>query len=200
MIKADDLGNLIAINLKLDKYSLTVINIYGPNRDSPDFYESIQMLVQERQAQGDFVIICGDFNMVMDQDKDTLNYCREHNVNAKQSLQKTMRESDLVDIWREMNQDKIQFTWFSGRLDKMARLDMFIISRPMTPLIRKCEISNSFRSDHAIISIVIDSCQERKGNGLWKFNTSLLKDEDYIRKVKNVIAQTVRQYVVPLYE
>ena len=111
-----------------------------------------------------------------------------------------MSEHMLVDIWREMNQHKRQYTWFNGRLDKMARLDMFLISHSMIPLIRYCEIKSIFRSDHAIITIGCDCLQERRGNGLWNFNLALLKETEYIEKIKTVIAKTIYQYAVPVYE
>ena len=70
----------------------------------------------------------------------------------------------------------------------------------MIPLVRHCNIENTFRSDHVIISMECDSLQQRRGNGLWKFNMSHLKENDYITKVKSVIERTVQQYAVPVYE
>ena len=99
-----------------------------------------------------------------------------------------------------MNEGKRQYTWFNERLDKMARLDMFIASRSMLSLIRDCAIENTFRSNHAIISIKCDSLQQKRGNGLWKFNMSLLKDDEYVETIKSVVTKTVQQYAVPVYE
>ena len=189
VVEADDQGNLLAVTFKLEKQALTLINIYGPNCDDPGFYLALKKVVDDHQTSGEAVIICGDFNLAMDQAIDTHNYRQEYNRNAKGILRQLMSEHMLVDIWREMNQHKRQYTWFNGRLDKMARLDMFLISNSMIPLISYCEIKSTFRSDHAIITIGCDCLQERRGNGLWKFNLALLKETEYIEKIKTVIAK-----------
>ena len=36
-IKSDEVGNMISVSLKIDPFSLKLINVYGPNKDSPDF-------------------------------------------------------------------------------------------------------------------------------------------------------------------
>ena len=36
----------------------------------------------------------------------------------------------------------------------------------------------------------------RRGKGFWKFNTSLLQDKSYVKKVKYVIQNLKRDYVL----
>lgn len=55
-----EIVNYIAIELKIEKYNILVINIYDPHRDSPDFYENFQSKVEN--FYGDFVVIDGYFN------------------------------------------------------------------------------------------------------------------------------------------
>ena len=42
--------------------------------------------------------------------------------------------------------------------------------------------------------------QHKRGNGLWKFNMLLLKNDEYVEKVKSVIESTTQQYAVPVYD
>lgn len=63
-VTTDEIGNYLAIDLRIEKYNILLINIYGPNRDSPDFYENIQSKVEN--FYGDFVVIGGDFNLVQE--------------------------------------------------------------------------------------------------------------------------------------
>ena len=53
-VTPDEMGNLLAIELKIEKYNILLINIYGPNRDSPEFYEKLQSIIE--LFYGDFVI------------------------------------------------------------------------------------------------------------------------------------------------
>ena len=61
----DKHGNYIALNVQIEQnLNLYLINIYGPNRDSPEFYQNIKQLIQENKH--DFTMITGDFNLVQD--------------------------------------------------------------------------------------------------------------------------------------
>ena len=41
-MKKDDVGNLLVLDIKLcNKLNVSLVNIYGPNQDSPDFYNKI---------------------------------------------------------------------------------------------------------------------------------------------------------------
>ena len=41
-VKKDCDGNLIAIDMNIEGNNITLINIYGPNYDNPDFYEKVK--------------------------------------------------------------------------------------------------------------------------------------------------------------
>lgn len=41
-VPPDEIGNYLPIDLRIEKYNILIINKYGPNRDSPDFYENLQ--------------------------------------------------------------------------------------------------------------------------------------------------------------
>ena len=41
-MKKDDVGNLLLLDIKLcNKLNVSLVNIYGPNQDSPNFYNKI---------------------------------------------------------------------------------------------------------------------------------------------------------------
>ncbi len=46
-VKKDESGNVLGIDIEIEGKRLTLINIYGPNEDSPLFYESISKLITE---------------------------------------------------------------------------------------------------------------------------------------------------------
>ena len=53
----DDTNNIICIDLKLENMTLKIFNIYGPNIDSPGFYENLNDIVKNNEL--DYTIICG---------------------------------------------------------------------------------------------------------------------------------------------
>ena len=69
--KTDALGNYISLELEIDnKFTILLINNYGPNLDSPQFYSNINDIICA--STGDFYILCGDFNLVQEFELDCL--------------------------------------------------------------------------------------------------------------------------------
>lgn len=54
----------------------------------------------EEIDSGQYVIIGGDFNLVLNQDLDTMNYKRINNPKAQVEVHKLMETLDLIDIFR----------------------------------------------------------------------------------------------------
>ena len=66
-IRKDNLGNYIIVDITIEGERMTLANIYGPNTNNEIFY-SIE------EFQNEKYILCGDFNLVLNQDLDTKNY------------------------------------------------------------------------------------------------------------------------------
>ena len=92
----------------LDKQRYAIANIYGPNRDCPDFYENVDKVLSEITAE--HVIMGGDFNLVLDNKLDCKNRAESHHV-SRAKLKEIINKNDLFDIWRVRNPEKSSFTW-----------------------------------------------------------------------------------------
>ena len=57
---------MIALNISIDSKSYTLINVYAPNDDSPDFFDSISDIINE--FDNSRVLIVGDYNLVSKSD------------------------------------------------------------------------------------------------------------------------------------
>ena len=66
----DSDGNLLSILIEYEGKRILLECIYGPNADTPDFYSDIAFK-KILDWQPDFSIIAGDFNIALDQTKDT---------------------------------------------------------------------------------------------------------------------------------
>ena len=85
--KSDTAGNLILLELEIEKrFTINLINIYGPNQDSPKFYSDLSGYLSD--SSNDFTIICGDFNLVQDFNLDCSNYKSLNNSRARLELLK----------------------------------------------------------------------------------------------------------------
>ena len=191
----DNEGNLLAILMLFQDKRILLEGIYGPNADTPSFY-SDYAFKKIIEWSPDFSIFAGDFNLVLDPQKDLKNYLHVNNPLARQELITQMQNYNLIDIWREMHSEERIFTWRKYNENKMSRLDFFLISSSLLPFIQKAEINSSFCSDHSTISLDIDFTKFKRGKGFWKFNSSLLSVPAYLDKIKSTIKRVVAQYAI----
>ena len=64
----DDSGRFILCDLKTNGKSIALTNIYAPNEDDPAFFKNLLDHLQD--FEGDKIIIGGNFNLVLDVEKD----------------------------------------------------------------------------------------------------------------------------------
>ena len=195
--KTDQEGNLLILDIEVESQRLSPVNIYGPNDDTPEFYQNMYDVIEEFANEN--IIICGDFNLVQNQDLDTHNYVNINNPRAKSKLQDINDELSLVDPYREKYNELKRFTWRKTNPIKQARLDFFLITETLMHSLNDVEILPSYRSDHSSVVLSLEINDFIKGRGLWKFNVSLLKDKMYVNTVKKCINDTKEQYMLPVY-
>lgn len=80
----DDNGNLLALDIKIENKRLTLACIYGPNEDSPTFFQTLSDIIT--RINNEEIIIVGDYNMVIDTSKDYFNYLHVNNPKARGKL------------------------------------------------------------------------------------------------------------------
>ena len=125
-VKCDKNGNYIISNLLIENsYTITLVNLYGPNRDDPNFYNEIGNLIEDIET--DFVIMCGDWNVVQDFQLDCHNYVMENNIKIGKKLKKLKNRYNLIDPWRINDPETKTYTWSRKNPLKQAQLDFFLI-------------------------------------------------------------------------
>ena len=65
-------GNVLALDLEIEKKRNALICQYGPNKDNIDFNENINNIIENFKDES--CIICGYFNLVMNPNIDYDNY------------------------------------------------------------------------------------------------------------------------------
>ena len=193
--KSDHNGNLLSLKTKIYGKIVSITGLYGPNIDSPDFYTQ-QVFPLIEHWNPDYPIITGDWNLVLDQANDTYNYLHDNNPLARKAVLSAINEHDLIEPWRHFHPNKKRYTWSKKNPKKMARLDFFITSSSLLPYIANTNIEAGIQSDHSLTSLTVYFTKFTKGHGFWKFNNSLLKDQDHNDLVKNTIRRVVKQYAM----
>ena len=188
------------LDIDIDKRRITFVNLYGPNKDDPSFYENL--LNRVIRFGNNNVIMVGDRNLLLNPDVDGKNYKHVNNPNSRQKVLKLMNDLNLYDVWREENGDKKTYTWRrklrSGQI-QMGRLDYFLISETLINYTLNEKILPGYRSDHSVISLSLQFTKTPKAKTFWKFNSSLLNNSQYIKEIKTVFSTIKKQYAATPY-
>lgn len=178
---SDTEGNKLILDITINGKRMTLINIYGPNRDSPEFYIQLN---RDIEKYGNNVILAGDFNLVLDPSIDSQNYVNVNNPNSREKVIEMMSTYNLLDCWRDINAEQIAFTWTRSNSNKRARLDYFLISEQLFVDIVDTKILPGYRTDHSMILLSMKLDKFTRGHSYWKFNNSLLRDDKYVIEIK----------------
>ena len=147
----------------------------------------------------DYTIVCGDFNLILDPDTDSFNYKHINNLNSRKNVTDMIASHKLSDCFRELHPSLKRYTWRRKNPLKQAQLDFFLVSEIFMDLISDCNISPGYRTDHSAIELSFFINKFERGRGLWRFNSQLLQNREYIQIVKNVIKEEIVKYAVPVY-
>ena len=148
------------------------------------------------------IMINGDWNLLLNPQIDGLNYKHVNNPNARNKVLKMITELNLYDAYREGNLEKRIYTWkrrLSPGVFQMGRLDFFLVSESLLHYTREESIIPGFRSDHSATSLSLIFNKTPKGKTFWKFNSSLLKNINYVKEIKDTILKVKTQYAATPY-
>ena len=179
-------GRVQSLELKMHEKPITIINIYGPNKDELNVFETLDMYIRSNDEKN--FIIGGDFNTVLDTNLDKKNGRIDTHKLARQKIIDIIETHDLADIWRDKHPGLKQYTWHSSHKPPiLCRLDYFLLSKSIANTVIFCEHKTSFKSDHSIVTLSIDSNVYNRGPGYFKLNNSLLLDSEYQQRIKENI-------------
>ena len=192
-IKRDNEGRLLCIDLEVDDTRFTLAGLYAPaDKDEPEFFKECFKTIE--QFDNNSKIIAGDFNLVMDLDMDKKGGLPRTHFKSRDTLNLYLEEAEMLDIWRQQHPDDKKYTWHRTKPPVFCRLDMIFISFDMVGFVENSDILPSFKSDHSMVSLIIDLHKEDRGRGFWKLNTTHLSDQDYVNLINNCIEESEIKY------
>ena len=108
-VKRDKEGHYIMIKGSIQEEDITIINIYAPNIGAPQYVR--QMLTRMKGEINNNTIIVGDFNTPLT----PIDRSTKQKINKEtQTLNDTMDQLDLIDIYMTFHPKTINFTFFSS--------------------------------------------------------------------------------------
>ena len=167
------------VDIKLDSY--TYSNTYGPNKDSPSFYNNILYII------------------ALDPLKGTYNYAYINNPNSRKAVLNMMPYFSLTDVYRDLHPDTHRNTQRRKTPLQQAGLDYYLASNTFLDLVHKFKILPGYRSDCNMIKLDISITMFKHRKGLWKLNTPLLNNQDYLTLINNSITDAIFHYALPVY-
>ncbi len=193
-------GRIKAIVLKWKNQKLGIISVYAPNinwektseKDYIKFVEELENVIRKTRSKADQIILGGDLNLVQSK-WDIQGEKVKLYKDCIEAIQRCMESNRLVDIFREMNPEKVitTFTQFGKtRAENRRRLDYIYISDTIKNATEVVFNTTITHTDHNLLMIQIDSKTHRRTNkGLWRHNNLLNTDNNFIENLKEMITK-----------
>lgn len=194
--KKDKEGRYIFIKGYLEGALTTIINVYAPPGSEWKFYELIFELITV-EAEG-ILILGGDLNIRLNPSLDSSNPQIPGLSKITKKIKVIMKETGLLDVWRELNSTQKDYTFFSQPHSCYSRLDYFFILRNDLYRVISCKIGIMDLSDHAPVYLEIIFTKETRETS-WRLNTSILHPmKEQIRDdIKNYLSDNDNKEVSP---
>ena len=117
-MKRDKESHYIMIKGSIQEEDITIINIYAPNIGAPRYVR--QMLTSMNGEINNNTIIVGDFNSPLT----PMDRSTKQKINkGMQTLNDTIDQLDLIDIYRTFHPKTMNFTFFSSAHGSFSRID-----------------------------------------------------------------------------
>ena len=147
----------IMIKGSIQKEDITIINIYAPNIGAPQYIR--QMLTSMKGKINNNTIIVGDFNTPLTpMDRST----KQKISKETQTLNDTMDQLDLTDIYRAFHPKTMNFTFFSSAHRTFSRIDHILCHKSSFGKVKNIEIISSIFSDHNAVRLSLNSLKVLK--------------------------------------
>ena len=117
-VKRDKEGHYIMIKGSIQEEDITIINIYAPNIEAPQYVR--HMLTSMKGEINSNTVTVGEFNTPLTpMDRST----KQKISKETQTLNDTMNQSDLIDIYRTLHPKSMNFTFLSSAHGTFSRID-----------------------------------------------------------------------------
>jgi exonuclease III len=136
------------MDITLGDCKLTLGSVYSPNNTGREFYIFLRETLTV--SNGTYKILGGDWNTVGDNrppqyNIDIINMVSVPNAVNSNLLEELCTDLMLSDPYRTLYPTRIDFTYspFGLTRNNRSRIDFFIVSNNLIPMLDECTISNT---------------------------------------------------------
>ena len=149
-MKRDKEGRYIMIKGSIQEEDIT-INIYAPNIGTPQYLR--QRLTSMKGEISSNTITVREFNIPLtSMDRST----KQKISKGIQTLNDTMDQLDLIDIYRTFHPKTMHFTFFSSVYGTFSRIDHNTGHKSSLGKFKKNETISSVFSDHSVVRLDVN--------------------------------------------
>ena len=125
-------------------------------------------------------IIVGDFNTLVT----PMDRSIKQKINKEtQTLNDTIDQLDLIDIYRTFHPKTMNFTFFSSAHGNFSRIDHILGHKFSLGKFKKLEIISSNFSDHSAVRLDLNDRRKTiKNSNIWRLNNTLLNNQQIREK------------------
>ena len=105
-----------------------------------------------------------------------------------QTLNDTIDQLDLIDIYRTFHPKTMNFTFFSSTHGTFSRIDHILGHKSSLGKFRKIEIISSIFSNHIAVRLDLNYRRQTiKNSNIWRLNNTLLNNKQITEEIKKEI-------------
>ena len=187
-------GNALKVNFLFEGHEFVFFGIYGPSdTDNPMFFESI--FNECSTCTERYKIMGGDFNVPLNQGRDTYNYVTDARKRAREHINDKMVEIGMRDIYRAKMGNRELFTWHNAAGTKRSRIDYFLASSNILHAVKSIGKGIFFHSDHRSIFMTLDFSNIKCGKKRWRYAPHMRQDNDLKDAVNKELRESLFRYV-----
>ena len=103
-----------------------------------------------------------------------------------QTLNDTMGQLDLIDIYRTFHPKTMNFTFFSSAHGIFSRIDNILGHKYSLGKLKKIEIISSIFSDHNVVRLDVSYRKKKTiiNTNTWRLNNTLLNNRQITEEIK----------------
>lgn len=138
------------------------------------------------------LILGGNSNVAFDQGLDKSNPSKTlltHPTRASLKVAGLVHSQCLVDVWREVNPLKRDYTHFSSPHHSYARIDHILIATHQLPNVSSSKIIDTTLSDHSVVTVSLFKKSHHSKCTQWRLNESILSDPIRVTEINKALLE-----------
>ena len=144
-------GYYIMIKGSIQEEDITIGNVYAPNTGAHQYIRQTLTVIRGEIDSNTIIVV--DFNTILS----SMDRSPKQRINKEiQTLNETLDQTDLIDIFRTFHPNAEEYTFFSSAHGTFSRIDHILGHKSSLSKFKKTEIVSIIISDHNAVGLDIN--------------------------------------------